>query len=184
MKRTKSNSDLIILTMDPSLSAWGFAVLDGSGHILQAECIKTESEAKKRRIRKGDDRVRRIGEINQQLLDIVGKYEVNYLLCELPHGSQTASAAVMIGVVSGIVQTFSDVLNIPVEWYYEGDAKKALLNRASGTKQEVIDRIECLYNVPWTKAQFRNEAIADALAIHHAATKQSQFLKFYKNKKR
>lgn len=184
MKRTKAKSDLIILTMDPSLSAWGYAVVDGNGSILDAECIKTESQAKKRRIRKGDDRVRRISEINQQLLDIIGKYQVNYLLSELPHGSQTANAAVMVGVVAGIVQSFSDILNIPIELYYEGDAKKALLNRQSATKQEIIDEIDTLYNVPWTKAKFRNEAIADSLAIYHAACKQSQFLMFYKNKKK
>ena len=45
-----------ILTNDPSLTAWGWVVLRGNA-IVEAGCIKTESQAKKRRIRKGDDRI-------------------------------------------------------------------------------------------------------------------------------
>ena len=48
-----------ILTNDPSMTAWGWAVLSGSGKVYKTGCIKTSPEQKKRRIRKGDDTVRR-----------------------------------------------------------------------------------------------------------------------------
>ena len=39
-----------------------------------------------------------------------------------------------------------------------------------------------LYKVPWENAGYKNEAIADAMAIYNVAKEQSPFLKFYKNK--
>lgn len=183
MKRTKHNpSQGTILTNDPSMTAWGWAVLDWSGNILATGCIKTEPSQKKLRIRKGDSTVRRISEINQALLQVIKEYNVEYILSELPHGSQNASAAVMIGVVAGIVQTFSDTLGIGIEWYSENDAKKCLFNRKSITKQEMINRIEALYNVPWTGVKYRDEAVADALAIHYTAMQMSSTLKLLKGR--
>jgi Holliday junction resolvasome RuvABC endonuclease subunit len=89
----------------------------------------------------------------------------------------------MIGIATGIGQTMSDALGIPIEWYSEGDSKKAVLHKQSATKQEMIDAITKLYNVPWTKVKYINEAVADALAIHYAASLQSSTLKLYNNMK-
>jgi len=184
MKRTNPPAkDLIILTNDPSITAWGWAVVDTSSTVLAAGCIKTTPEYKKRRIRKGDDTVRRVSEINQTLLRVIKHYKVSYLLTELPHGSQNASAAVMIGIVTGIVQTLSDTLEIGVEWYAEMDAKKCVLGKNSATKQEMITAVDKLYDVPWKETKYKDEAIADALAIYHTALKQSNVLQLFKTMK-
>jgi len=166
-----------ILTNDPSMTAWGWAVLTSEGKILDCGCIKTAPEVKKRRIRKGDDTVRRVSEINQKLLSLIDKYDVRYLLSELPHGSQNASAAVMIGIVVGIVQTLSDTLTIGVEWYSEQDSKKCVLGKKAATKSDMIDAISGLYEIDWKGVKYADEAIADALAVHYVATKQSPVLK-------
>ena len=171
-----------ILTNDPSMTAWGYTVLNWNSEILTTGCIKTEPSQKKLRIRKGDSTVRRISEINQVLISVIKEYEVNYILSELPHGSQNASAAVMIGAVAGIVQTISDILDIGLEWYSENDAKKCLFNRQSVTKQEMINRINALYTVPWTKVKYKDEAVADALAIHFTAMRMSSTLKLLKSR--
>lgn len=179
----KSQKKLIILTNDPSITAWGYAVLTVKGKILTTGCIKTESQAKKLRIRKGDDTVRRISEINQVLLQVIKQYKVTYILSELPHGSQNAAAAKMIGTVAGMVQTLSDALEIGVEWYSEGDAKKAVLGKNSATKKEMILAMQIEYKVPWTGIKYRDEAVADALAIHYAAVKQSSVLQLMRTMK-
>jgi len=183
MKRTKQNNQYgTILTNDPSITAWGWAVLDWEGNVLKVGCIKTEGSQKKQRIRKGDDTVRRISEINRVLLRMIKHYNVTYILSELPHGSQNARAAVMIGVVAGIAQTISDALKIGIEWYSEADAKKCLLGRRSATKAETIYHIQNLYDVPWTNTKWRDEGIADALAIHYAAMETSSTLRLLKNR--
>jgi Holliday junction resolvasome RuvABC endonuclease subunit len=170
-----------ILTNDPSMTAWGWVALDWKGNIIEKGCIKTSGvPKKKRRIRKGDDTVRRVNEINQELLKVIKQYKVDYILSELPHGSQNASAAVMIGIVTGIMQTLSDSLEIGIEWYSEGDAKKCVLGRQSATKGDMIEAINKLYDVHWTEVGYKDEAIADALAIHYVATKQSSTLKLLK----
>ena len=179
-RSTQTDRSFTVLTNDPSLTAWGWAVLDQHGEILEVGCIKTAPEHKKRRIRVGDDNIRRISEINLTLKHVIERYNISYMLSELPHGSQNANAAKMIGMVAAICQTISDWKDIPIEWYSEGDAKKAVLGRVSCTKREMIDAIEKLYGVEWTGIKYRDEAGADALAIHYAAMQQSNVLKFWK----
>lgn len=182
MERTKNNTCKCILAFDPSITAWGYAVIDvQSKQILCAECIKTTPESKKRRIRKGDDDVRRIILINSILLDLIKKYNVVHIVAEQPHGSKSASAAKMIGIVLGIIQTISDCTNIGVDWFSEADSKQALLGKHAATKQETIDAISNKYKVKWTNADFRNEAIADALSIYHLACISSPTVKLLLN---
>ena len=168
-----------LLACDPSLTAWGFSVITADGIVLDADCIVTKSEAKSRRIRKGDDRVRRTQEINTTLLSLIKKYNIRYIVSELPHGSKSAAAAVMIGIVIGVLQTLSDTLNIGLEWYSEGDAKKEILGKRSATKDEMIAAIKKRYTVPWRNAGFRDEAIADSMAIFHLASKTSPAIKLF-----
>lgn len=182
MIRTKNKLRGTILTNDPSMTAWGWAVLNWEGGIIKTGCIKTAPDQKKQRIRKGDSTVRRISEINQVLLSVINNYDVTYILSELPHGSQNASAAVMIGAVAAIIQTISDILDIGVEWYSENDTKKCLFNRRSVTKLEMISKITSIYDVPWTGIKYKDEAVADALGIHYTAMKISSTLKLLKTR--
>jgi Holliday junction resolvasome RuvABC endonuclease subunit len=125
--------------------------------------------------------MRRISEINHTLKKIVEAYNVNYILAELPHGSQNASAARMIGMVAGVLQTISDWTDRGIEWYSEADAKKAVLGKISATKKEMVDAMVLHYSNSWrTGVKYKDEAIADALAIHFVAMEQSPVLKFWK----
>jgi Holliday junction resolvasome RuvABC endonuclease subunit len=170
------NQRLTILCNDPSFTAWGYVVMRGNC-ILEMGCIKTKTEGKKRRIRKSDENAQRISEINKTLLHAIQLHKVNYILSEAVHGSQNASAAVMMGATMGILQTIADCLELPIEWYSEGDSKKNLLGKISATKHETIAAIDKLYDVDWTGIEYRDEAIADALSIHYVASKQSPTLK-------
>ena len=170
-----------ILTNDPSIAAWGWAVIEyqsGQASILDSGCIKTESEHKKRRIRKSDDTARRLEIISQELLRVTKKYKVEWVVSEAPHGSQSASAAIMIGAVAGLMVAFCVTLGLPLEWYSEGDAKKHLLNKRSATKNETVDCIIKVYGKKWsTGIKYKDEAVADALAVFHVAEATSPALK-------
>jgi len=181
MKRANRDNDLTIMAFDPSLTGWGWVVVKIDGTVLSSGIIKTEPENKVRRIRKGDDDVRRIYEINHILLRRIRRHRVNYLISELPHGSQSSSAAKMIGMTSAIAQTLAQTLDLPIEWYSEGDSKQALLGKTTATKQETIDAIDRLYEFDWTGVKYKDEAAADAMSIFHTALQHSPFLKFYKN---
>lgn len=162
------------------MTAWGFVVIDWDGNILESGCIKTESSAKKLKIRKGDDRVNRISLLNTVLKQLFAMYDINLILSELPHGSQNASASVMLGITAAIPQTISDFLGVAIEWYSEGDVKKHLFDRQSVTKDEMKSKMLKLYpKAGWTNTKFRDEAIADALAIYTTAKDQSTAIKLF-----
>ena len=82
------------------------------------------------------------------------------------------------GIVVGIVQTLSICENIPVEWYSENDAKKALLQRKAVSKAEVIAEVERVFDMVITGPKYVQEAVADALAIYHVAELNSPTIKF------
>jgi len=178
MKRAQLNSyKPRIMACDPSFTAWGWVILEG--HLVQAQgVIVTKPEAKKKKIRAGDDQARRVREIIMELERIIKEYHVSYIVSELPHGSQNYKGAVMIGVVTGILEGFNVLRNIPLEWYLENDAKRALFGRLSASKAQVKEAVDNLYEVRWTGTAFRDEAVADALAIYYAAECSSPTIKF------
>lgn len=170
-----------ILTNDPSMTAWGWAVIY-KDQVIDSGCIKTQPDHKKKRIRKSDDTLRRITEINGELARIIKQYDIKYIVSEAPHGSQNASAAVMVGMVAGILQTLADVLNIPIEWYSEMDSKKALLGKKSASKNETIQAIKKVYpTLVFKNIKYQDEAIADAMSVYYTACKFSPTLKMMLN---
>jgi Holliday junction resolvasome RuvABC endonuclease subunit len=168
-----------VMAWDPSITAWGWVILTWDGSIIDCGCIKTVPEGKKSRIRKSDDRCRRITEINIKLIALLQKYNVQLIVSEIQHGSQSAVAATMLGITLGISQTISDCLEIAFETWSEGDSKLNLLGKRSAGKEETIDAIDKLYWVKWTHTKYIDEAIADAVSIFHIARKTSSIIKFH-----
>lgn len=184
MKRERTikiEYDQTILTNDPSMTAWGWAIIM-NGVVIDNGCIKTTPDHKKKRIRKSDDTLRRISDINSVLLKIIEKYQVKFIVSEAPHGSQNAQAAIMVGMVAGILQTLADTLNIPIEWYSEMDSKKCLLGKKSASKNETIQAIKKIYpSLIFKNIKYQDEAVADAMSIYYTACKLSPTLKMMLN---
>ena len=177
MIRIKSHRRLV-LTNDPSITAWGWAVVNPLDNtVVDCGAIKTTPQSAKLRTRKGDDRVRRVSEINFKLIEITKKHNIALITSELPHGSQSAVAAMMIGVVTGIMQTIGDCFSIPVEWFSEGDAKMATLGKRSAEKFEMVQKVSDLFEWNLTGVKWRDEAVADALAVYYVAKRHSTSLK-------
>lgn len=170
-----------ILCCDPSLSAWGWAVVHGKDTVIDSGCIKTEPEAKKRKIRDGEDTARRITEINNVLEVIRPWYNVSHIVSEVPSGSQNSKAAKAGGIVLGIIQTYADMAGLGIEYYLEREVKQYIFNRKTATKDEMIQFIKRRYHVPWTGIKYKDEAIADALSIHHTALRYSPVIKAMMN---
>ena len=166
-----------ILACDPGFTAWGWAVLSPAGYIYETGCIKTAHENKKTRIRKSDDRTRRTSEIVHELLRLIKKHDIKLMVIEAMHGSQNAQAAVTIGIAAGIVQTLSDVLDIPVEYYSEQDSKRCALGKKAATKEDIINRMNEIFDVDWTEIKYVDEAVADSLSVFYCAQQNSQMLK-------
>ena len=165
------------------MTAWGWAILDKFGKVCDSGAIKTTPVDKKLRIRSGDDKIRRITEMNVELLRIIDKYNPALILSELPHGSQSAIAAVMLGYVTAILQTIAIIKDIPIEWYSEGDCKMAVCGKRSLEKNAMVDLMRKKNaTMPFLGIKWRDQAVADALAVYYAAKKQSNILKLLTKK--
>ena len=178
MKRTAKSNTNYILTNDPSMTAWGWAVVSSKGKVVDSGAIKTTPSNKKLGIRKGDDRARRITEINSELLTIIEEYKIKLIISEQPHGSQSAVAAVMIGITAGIIQTMGDCLDIAVEWYSEADCKKSISGKRSVGKDEMVEIAKTKFSgIAWRNTKWIDQAVADSLAVFHVANQQSALIK-------
>lgn len=166
-----------ILALDPSLTAFGWSVIK-SGQVIDFGCIKTEPSGPKLRIRKGDDRMRRVSEIAEILKAVILKHNIVLIVSEQPHGSQSAVAATSLGLVSGLIQGMAVFTDIALEWYNEADCKKTVLGKASATKSEMIDKITLLYSPKLGKVKYINEAVCDSIAVFHTAKQNSPLIKF------
>ena len=166
----------VIMCHDPSLTAWGWALVNPKkNHMLVDKgVIKTEPEAKKRKIRMGDDRVRRVNEIVTALDEIFKQNWIIHMVSELPHGSQSSSAAIMQGIVIGLLQTFCRSRGIGVEWFMEGDAKKAMGLSKGASKRDMIKAVCDKFGTHHIQGvKYKDEAVSDALAIYYTALKES-----------
>lgn len=185
MIRTKmtdvtENKPIAIMAWDPSITAWGWVIFDLDKNVLDAGCIKTAPSNKKERIRKSDDRFRRITEFNLIFIELIKKHNVQLIVSEAQHGSQSAIAATMLGITIGMSQTLADCLDISLETWSEGDSKLHLLGKRSAGKQETIDAVAKLFKIKWRKVKYWDEAVADAASIFNCALKTSQTLRFLK----
>ena len=173
-----------ILTNDPSFTHWGYAVIDDKNQVIDSGCIMTSAQSNKRRIRVGDDNVRRTNEIVYRLKQLIDRYKVMYILTELPHGSQNAKASQMVGRVEGVLETISVFTGIGVEWYSEGDVKKHLFGKQKVTKEQMQEEIKRVFGGKmqgWTGKSTKDEHIADALGVYLTAKEQSATLKLVRN---
>ena len=172
-----------ILACDPSITAFGWVVISQTGQVMHRGCIQTKPSPKVNKIRKGDDRCRRITEINTILLKLIRKYNIQYIVAEQPHGSQSAVAAIMIGVMLGMLQTLADTLDIGIEWYSEGESKQNILGKKTAVKVEMINAIRKEYpEFPFKNVKYFDEAVADAMAVFHCAHTFSPVLKYLLNR--
>lgn len=169
-----------ILALDPSFTAFGWAVIHIENKqisVIDSGAIKTEPTGKKHRVRKSDDLTRRIKEIAETLDGLVREHSPVLIVTEDPHGSQSHSGAVMVGGVKGIIQTLGTCYQLSIEWFSEQEAKKSLLNKRTATKKEIVSAISKIYGENWhTDTMYKDEAIADALAVFHVSLKESTAL--------
>lgn len=181
MKRVRKikSGNYYIMSHDPSMTAWGWVILDQHGFVVDSGAIKTKPADKKLRIRKGDDRTRRVSEIVFTLSEWTKKYGVRHHVGELQHGSQSAVAATSLGLCVGILQTFCDCAGVGLEWFSEGDAKKSVCGKASIAKDVMVRLMSTKYETFKPRGvKWIDQAVADALAVHHVAMEQSSVLKF------
>lgn len=101
----------MILTLDPSLNAFGWAIIDEQNHkIINCGCIaypaskKTKISAMKDKvIGKYDQDTEIVGSIFRKIDDLIKTHKVGAIYTEVPIGSQSSRAAEALSMVKGLV---------------------------------------------------------------------------------
>ena len=165
-----------VLCFDPSLTAWGWALVDPeTDHIVDTGVVVTKPSDKKIKMSKGDDLARRYKIIVNALKPLVEQSDL--IVTEQPHGSQSYHAAVMVGAVTSMVVTLSQCLSVPVEFFTESECKSLLFGKpASISKNQTKRKISKKYKIDWSGVDYVDFAVADALSVYNAAKVSSPLL--------
>jgi len=162
------------LTLDVSFRNIGWAVLsdDVIGNIVDTGVIKTSKLDKKYRksnnLSSTDETCIHISHIIEELTKIITKYDINFVVGELPHGgSQNANASKQMGIAVSLVVTYFELKNIPTKWCSPNNVKMQVCGKRDASKEEIMNNITSLfpeYKFPKAKCNF--EHIADAIGAY------------------
>ena len=156
----------MILCLDIAFANTGWAVMD-KGVPAAYGTIRTGKD-KRKSVRVSDDKAFRAGKMAEELKEVIELHKPLGIVAELPHGSQNASAANLLGWAAGIVVSMATAYGIPCEWISEGDSKLAAIGRRTATKDEMMQWARNRWpEIDFPKAKTHFEHVADSLAAYH-----------------
>lgn len=162
----------LILGLDPSLTAYGWAVLRiDNGLILNAGCVRTQPAATKRHSYVGDDDTRRVRAITRELVRRVRCRSPRVIAYETSGGAQSARAARALGIACGItgalIECAAELLEIGViEVPVTAREAKSATGSPTASKADVVEWASSRApDQMWGATVPEREAIADAIAV-------------------
>jgi Holliday junction resolvasome RuvABC endonuclease subunit len=168
------------LVMDPSLTEFGYAIIDPTSKIvIEMDSIKTsKSEDVKKKLKKNtDDTTDRLKQIASVLTEKIKYYDIKIADFEIPVGSKSAIAGIALAGIRGLVVGVCVALQLEINTISAREVKLLLTGNRDASKEEILDKVIELIptftskSVKYTKA--RKFACADAIAVYLAIQKQT-----------
>lgn len=154
-----------IITLDVSLRATGFAVVDASRQpekLLQYGYIPTMPD-KKHRGRRAEDDIRRVSLIVLQLRTLLEEWQPDLIVAELPSWSQSSRGAVAQGISLGVLGALRVMNAVPCLWVDPQETKIG----ATRTKKASKSQVQAAVVRVWPALECHNdderEAVCDSL---------------------
>jgi hypothetical protein len=179
----------MILFLDPSVRMTGAVALHEG--VWTCMAIPTEHEAAKRGIFEGEDDARRVLEIRTALraFTFSAVHQISAVYAERPTGAMGAgshkclcggqhspglyrSAKAEGLTIAWVTLVAAEHCLEPARWVAPKDVKKAVLGKASGSKDEVVMEIEPVarrLGIELPAARLKREAVCDAIGVGIAA---------------
>jgi Holliday junction resolvasome RuvABC endonuclease subunit len=161
----------VILGLDPSLTGFGWAVVDGDRRVLDCGVISTKPQHKKRGIRVMDSQCQRSDVILSVLDSVRQKHpgEIRCVVAEGPAGSKSVKAACALERAAATWQTWAYMHEMPRVMVTSGDIKR-ITSHAAATKEDVetavwdwVAELDT-YHVPPSKREHVFDAIGAVIA--------------------
>lgn len=185
---------MFVAGFDPAICNFGIALAKVDIDTLEIEVvdlklITTERENKKQ-VRKSSDDVRRARAIYEEVTEYTK--DTTIIFAEVPTGSQSASAAKLLGIATGVLACIAGDQLIEVS---PTEVKLASVGTKTASKEEMIAWAVAKYpDAPWLKHKVKgewkynkaNEHLADSCGAITAGVKTDHFkqvAKLYKSLK-
>lgn len=149
----------IILGIDPSTVATGYAVMTESGDLIDWGVIRPDKK--------------KLTEAQQAsfqynaLAEIIEKHNVTAIGCEDQHRGPNADTLKKLSRVSGYMILLAGQYDVPIELYHPASWRKIVLGKGNAKKEEAIPWANETYKLLLRK---KDNDIADAIGICKAAT--------------
>ena len=152
------------LVMDPSLTAFGWAIVNGDEYI-EGGCIKTKPSKKD-----ADhlDIIFRGSYIAMTLKKLIEEHKPDEAEFEIPVGSKSSKALRALAMVEGIVISALTQHKIPFKAIMARNVKLALTGKRNAEKEEILEVVKQHFPIDLTLTKVELFAISDALAVHLA----------------
>lgn len=154
-----------ILTLDPSLTCTGYAVVDSNKTILSMGCIQTKPEKK---TPVSISNTLRLIAISEKLSSLIKEFNIKEVIFEDPAGSKSAKAATALAMVKGVVIGVIISNNCSYHAIRARKAKLLLSGDANAEKDTIFEIVCKKYDIKKAlleKPKYEREAISDALAV-------------------
>lgn len=165
---------MIVLGLDPSLTAYGWAALlveGGSARVIAAGCIRAKLPARAKHGPRTAGSAARLAALARELLEVMGRHPGARIVAELPMGGRNAATAKALGQSFALTVTCAEVSGSPAAFVTPLAAKRAATGRTDADKHEVAEGVATITGWRSTAtAQPAREAEADAVAVALTAT--------------
>ena len=125
-----------ILALDPAQNNTGVVVMWGA-KIMETSTIrlKTDLDGVKKWMYLQDA-------VAKEINALIHEWNIEVIVSEFPHGSQSASALRGLAQVSGVISGVAQAHNLPLHFFTEYDVKRTLFGHAKGvSKEEMMYRV-------------------------------------------
>jgi Holliday junction resolvasome RuvABC endonuclease subunit len=154
-----------ILCLDPSLRAFGWAVISNND-VVDGGCIVTK---KVQGAKVSDSDTESLREIAQALKDILSKYPCQKVIFENPIGSKSSRANQSLSFVKGLVISACVFYGVEFTPIKAKSVKKNLTDNKDASKDEILEKVKQNFKSFDKKfahlPKFKLYAVSDAAAV-------------------
>ncbi|WP_395143663.1 hypothetical protein ACF3NV_07555 [Moraxella atlantae] len=165
-----------LLSLDPSFRNWGFVIAeyDAVNHLLHIHSGGVLSSKPDKSNTKQNTKDLKVSCYLYKHLVQLTK-DIDIVIAEVPHGSQSSRAMVSYGVCIGLLGCIQQ----PLIQISAMDVKR-LVGSNTASKDDVINWVKQHYQLDWLpKAKSKSEHICDAIAALHIGIQSKQFKEYY-----
>ena len=161
-----------ILALDPSLTAWGYCVID-NGKVLDHGCIKTSPMQGKLVFESNQMRAMILA---KKVVQLIKDHKIKSIVAETAMGSKSNVAARALYICFGLVAGIGEATGIPWKLYLAPHIRKGTLGVSSASKEDIQEWVFKKYPTLGVDVKdspkYYKEAVADAALVGAYASKR------------